>query len=140
MSRPVAPARRRCWRCCRGAKCHGRRRFHPGGERRMSHYLRLGIIPGYLALCLVLGGASAAGYWANMALQLLAIPIIVWACAAKRANALSTPAKQLIGLLSLMLLVMALQLVPLPPSIWALLPGRQPVVEGFRLIGEPLPW
>ena len=30
--------------------------------------------------------------------------------------------------------------VPLPPSIWVSLPGRDVVVEGFRLIEKPLPW
>jgi O-antigen ligase len=75
-----------------------------------------------------------------MGLQLLALPIIVWAVAANPSHALPTPAKQLIVLLLLMLLVVALQLVPLPPSVWTALPGRQPVVAGFRLAGEPLPW
>jgi O-antigen ligase len=75
-----------------------------------------------------------------MGLQLLAIPLIVWAAAANPSHPLSTPAKQLIVLLVLVVLVIALQLVPLPPSVWTSLPGRQPVVEGFRLIGEPLPW
>jgi O-antigen ligase len=106
----------------------------------VSHFLRLGIVPVYFALCLVFGGASAAGYWANMALQLLALPIIVWSAAAKPSQPLSTPARQLIVLLFLMLLVIAAQLVPLPPAIWTALPGRGPVVDGFRLMGEPLPW
>ncbi|HEX5184724.1 MAG TPA: O-antigen ligase family protein [Allosphingosinicella sp.] len=106
----------------------------------MNHYLRLGLVPSYLVLCLLLGGASAAGYWANMGLQLVAIPIIVWAVAASPPQPMSTPARHLIGLLLLALLVVALQLVPLPPSLWTALPGRQPVIDGFRLVGQPLPW
>ncbi|HEX4738075.1 MAG TPA: O-antigen ligase family protein [Allosphingosinicella sp.] len=106
----------------------------------MIHFLRLGIVPFYLALCLVFGGASAAGYWANMALQLLALPIIVWAAAVEPPQPLSTPARQLIALLLLMVLVVGLQLVPLPPALWTALPGRGAVAEGFRLVGEPLPW
>lgn len=106
----------------------------------MKHIVRLSIVPFYLVLCLLLGGASAAGYWANTALQLLALPIIVWAAAAKPAQPLSRPARQLVMLMLLMLLVIALQLVPLPPSIWTALPGREPVVRGFQLIGAPLPW
>jgi hypothetical protein len=35
------------------------------------HNLRLAVVPVYLMLCLLLGGASAAGIWANFALQLL---------------------------------------------------------------------
>jgi O-antigen ligase len=75
-----------------------------------------------------------------MGLQLLAIPLIVWAAAANPSHPLSTPAKQLIVLLLLALLVVALQLVPLPPSVWTSFPGRQPVVNGFGMVGQPLPW
>jgi O-antigen ligase len=106
----------------------------------MKQYFQPAIVPFYLALCLLLGGASAAGYWVNMALQLLAIPLIVWAAAVQSPASLSTPARQLILLVLLMLLVVAIQLVPLPPAVWSALPGRQPVADGFRLIGQPLPW
>jgi O-antigen ligase len=106
----------------------------------MAHYLRLGIVPAFLLLCLVLGGASAAGFWANMALQLAAIPILFWALIVRRGTPTATPGRQLIVLTVLMLLVPLLQLVPLPPSIWAALPGRGPVADAFGLIGKPLPW
>ena len=106
----------------------------------MAHYLKLGIIPAYLVLCLILGGASRAGYWANMVLQLLAVAIIFWSVAVRRGSPMPTPGRQLMVLLFLMLLVVAVQLVPLPPSIWTALPGRDPVAEGFRLLEMPLPW
>jgi O-antigen ligase len=106
----------------------------------MSHYLRLGLVPAYLALCLMLGGASAAGHWANMALQLLAIPLIYWALVVQRSTPMATPARWLTGLMCLALLLIGLQLIPLPPGIWTALPGRERVAEGFRLLGEPLPW
>ena len=106
----------------------------------MSHHLRLGLVPAYLLLCLLLGGASAAGYWANMLLQLVAIPILFWAAVAERSTPLARPARQLLILLFLALLLIGLQLVPLPPSLWSALPGREEVARGFTLLGEPLPW
>jgi O-antigen ligase len=106
----------------------------------MTHYLRLGATPFFLALCLILGGASAAGLWANMALQLLAIPLILWAVLGERRSHVSTPARQLIWILLLLITLIAIQLVPLPPSIWTRLPGRQSVTEGLLMIGQPLPW
>ena len=106
----------------------------------MTHQLRLGLVPAYLLLCLLLGGASAAGYWANMLLQLLAIPLLFWAAVAERSTPLARPARQLLLLLFLAVLLVALQLVPLPPSLWSALPGREEVVRGFTLLGEPLPW
>jgi O-antigen ligase len=103
---------------------------------------RLGpaIVPVYMALCLVVGGASAGGYWANMALQLAALPIIAAALVVERGTPMARPARQLCGLLLALLLLVGTQLVPLPPALWTALPGRQSVVQGLALIGEPLPW
>jgi O-antigen ligase len=104
------------------------------------HSLRLALVPAYLLLCLILGGASAAGFWANMALQLLAIPIIFWSLVAERRAPLSSAARQLLAILGLAVLLVALQLVPMPPQLWTALPGRREVAEGFNLLGQPLPW
>ena len=106
----------------------------------MIHYVRLGLVPAYLLLCLLLGGASAAGFWANMLLQLLAIPILFWAAVAERSTPMARPARQLLLILFLMLVLVGLQLVPLPPSLWTALPGREDVARGFTMLGEPLPW
>ncbi|MGZ8997239.1 MAG: O-antigen ligase family protein [Allosphingosinicella sp.] len=106
----------------------------------MIHYLRIGIVPAFLLLCLVLGGASAAGFWPNMGLQLAAILIIFWSLIVRRNTPMAPAGRQLLVLTALMLLVPLLQLVPLPPSIWTALPGRAPVADGFRLLGQPLPW
>lgn len=106
----------------------------------MSHYLRIGLVPLYLILCVMLGGASAAGHWANMVLQLLAIPLIFWALVVRRSAPMSTPGRALIGLLCLALLLIVLQMIPLPPGVWTALPGRGGVAEGFALLGQPLPW
>ncbi|MDB5693187.1 MAG: O-antigen ligase family protein [Alphaproteobacteria bacterium] len=106
----------------------------------MSRQLGLAIIPLYVALCLIIGGASAAGYWANMGLQLVALPIIFAALVVDRRTPMARPARQLCLLLVLLLLVVGAQLVPLPPALWTALPGRRSVVQGFVLLGEPLPW
>ena len=45
----------------------------------MSHYFRVALVPLYLFLCLIFGGASAAGYWANLFLQLIGLVLIFWA-------------------------------------------------------------
>ena len=102
--------------------------------------LRHALVPAFLLLCLLLGGASAAGYWSNLALQLAGIVVIFLAVASRRTTPLSTPARQGIGLLMLIVLIFAIQLVPLPPAMWAHLPGREPVVHGFALLHLPLPW
>ncbi|GAG36806.1 unnamed protein product, partial [marine sediment metagenome] len=41
---------------------------------------------------------------------------------------------------ALLLLIPILQLIPLPPSLWAFLPGRDEIVTSYRLLGLDLPW
>lgn len=106
----------------------------------MIERLRSGIVPAYLLLCLLLGGASAAGYWANAFLQLLALPIIGWALLARRTVPMPRASRQLLALTALMLVLAVAQLVPLPPAVWTALPGRHEIVEGYRLLGMDLPW
>src|SRR5438067_1969922 len=91
----------------------------------MASRLREGVAPAYLFLCLVLGG-SAQGIWANMVLQLLGIGILAWAALAPAEEPLLPPARQLLILALLAVALVALQLVPLPASLWPHLPGRHP--------------
>lgn len=105
----------------------------------MRDLLRFGIVPVFLLLCLVLGG-SAQGIWTNAALQLLAVAIIAWSVITRTSALRTGAAKGLAVLAGLMLLLVAIQLIPLPPAVWASLPGRQFVAEGFRLIGVAPPW
>lgn len=97
------------------------------------------IIPTFLMICIMLGGASLAGYKANIALQLLSLPILVAAFVAAP-HGLPVPARTLQWLAAAMFALMAVQLIPLPPALWTMLPGREGIAEGFALIGQPLPW
>ena len=106
----------------------------------MSHQLRVALVPLYLFLCLLLGGASAAGFWANLLLQLLGLGLIFWSLVVERRTPMGTSGRQLVAVLVLMLIVAGTQLIPLPPSMWTIIGGREGVVAGYRLIGQPLPW
>src|SRR5687768_11387340 len=102
----------------------------------MTHYLRQGIVPAFLVLCLLLGGASAAGFWENMGLQLAAVALIFWALIGRSGIPVAPSGRQLIALVALMVLIGLLQLLPLPPAVWTALPGRDAVVRGFELLGQ----
>ncbi len=102
--------------------------------------VRQAIIPFYLLLCLLLGGASAAGYWANMILQLLALPILVWALIERRPEPMPPAARQLLAICALGVLLIAVQLIPFPPEFWAGLPGHGQFAEMLRAMGVALPW
>ena len=75
-----------------------------------------------------------------MALQLGSIAILAWSfLSAPRAQA-GAPGRNLAILCLAMLALVLLQLIPLPPSVWSKLPGRDMVVQGYALLGQPLPW
>ena len=99
---------------------------------------RPAVAPAYLFLCLLLGG-SAQGVWGNAVLQLLAVALMAWALIEKSQNGLERPAKQLFVLSAIIVLLVLIQLVPLPPEIWTALPGRGLVVHGFEVLGTPPP-
>jgi O-antigen ligase len=104
------------------------------------HRLRLVLMPVFLLLCLLFGGASAAGWWANLGLQLAALLLLFYAAAARRTTPLSKASREAVGIALLGVALILFQLLPLPPGVWTHLPGRHAVAEGFRLLGQPLPW
>lgn len=103
----------------------------------MPSAVRSAVAPVYLFACLVLGG-SAQGIWQNMVLQLAGVGILAWAAVAKADEPLGSSAKALLFLAVAAFLVVMLQLVPLPPGIWA--HGiRSRIAEGFTILGQTVP-
>ncbi|HEX9947793.1 MAG TPA: O-antigen ligase family protein [Allosphingosinicella sp.] len=93
---------------------------------------------GYLAACLLLGGASAAGAAANALLQLVGLGLIV-ALLWRRDFAIPDGAKGPLWIGGGLLLVGLLSLIPLPASLWSGQPLRGEVMEAFRLFGTAPP-
>ena len=104
----------------------------------MASRLREGVAPAYLLLCLILGG-SAQGIWANMLLQLLGVLILASAALAPSEEPLLPPARQLLILAIAAVAVVAIQLVPLPSTVWPHLGGRAAIANGYRILGVPVP-
>ncbi|MFS0738519.1 O-antigen ligase family protein [Sphingomonas sp. 1P06PA] len=98
------------------------------------------LVTAYLVAALVLGGASAAGLAANLLLQLAGIAIATVAILRLRTTGLASDARSALILLGAIMLIGPLQLVPLPPAIWTLLPGREPYVAGLAQMGVAPPW
>jgi O-antigen ligase len=89
---------------------------------------------------LLLGGGTRDGMLSDAVLQLLSIPLLsmtLW-------RLLQTRPEQgrfgRIAIVVLIALLFCIELIPLPPNVWTLLPGRDSLVESFRAIGRPLPW
>ncbi|HKX91516.1 MAG TPA: O-antigen ligase family protein [Sphingomicrobium sp.] len=105
----------------------------------MTARLRDAAAPAYLLLCLILGG-SRQGIWGTMLLQLLGIALIAWAALARSPDEPSSRERPLIGIVFFGLVVVAVQLIPLPPEIWQALGSRHVIAEGYAVLGVPLPW
>ena len=102
----------------------------------MHSAVKTAVAPAYLLACLLLGG-SAQGIWQNMLLQLAGVAIIAWA-AATGDEPLPKAAQTLLLILVAGLVVFALQLIPLPASLWTT--GlRARVGEGYAILGQAIP-
>ena len=99
---------------------------------------RAAVAPAYLFACLILGG-SAQGIWENMILQLAGVAIIAWAAMDGSDEPVAPAARQLLSLGILAVAIVALQLIPLPASVWAHLGPRRAIAEGFQVLGAALP-
>lgn len=97
------------------------------------------IAPAYLLACMLLGG-SIQGVGFVLILQLVGIALLGWALLDGSHWHWRPQARALPWIAGLLAIVASLQLVPLPPAIWSALPGRAEIVEGYRLLGQPLPW
>jgi len=100
----------------------------------MSGRIWTGIAASYLVLCLLFGGASAAGALANAFLQALAVILVL---ALLWSGRLTIPGhgRLLFLAVGLFLLVGLATLIPLPLAVWSSLPFRGHLAEELRLLG-----
>lgn len=96
--------------------------------------------PAYLVLCVLLGGATMAGYLAHAMLQAFAVGLILVSLWTMRGSALSPEARPLVWIVALYVVVNLLMLVPLPPDLWRSLPGRETYAKGMDLLGVAPSW
>lgn len=96
------------------------------------------LLPLYLLLCIVLGGSSQSN-WGALVLQLLALAIIGWVLIAPTTIA-TRHGRPLLAILAFAFGLVLIQLVPLPPGIWTVFPGREPVKLGYETLGQAAPW
>ena len=98
------------------------------------------LAPTWLWLCLILGGASQGGILANLTLQASAACIVAYWLWCDGKLGLQRSDHIPLALLSAAFLWIAIMFIPLPPALWQLLPGRDFVARGYRLLGMELPW
>ncbi len=93
-----------------------------------------------LAASVVLGGGTRSGLPGDLIVAFLSLPLL---CAALYEPIRQSPnaarLKWPLVLLALIVALPLLQLMPLPRSVWPLLPGRSFISEPYSLLGEPQP-
>lgn len=98
------------------------------------------LIPAFMALCMLLGGSSSGGYLANAALQLIAALVLGYSVARFGSWTMPRATKVLVAITACWIAWGIVQLVPLPPSIWTLAPGRELLEQRLIAAGLSLPW
>jgi len=93
-----------------------------------------------LAAGVVFGGASRENPLRLAAVEVASLPLL--SLVVLRWRRLGTPrgAAPTLFLLAAVVAIPALQLLPLPPAVWAHLPGRAPEVAAVRVAGLGRPW
>ena len=94
----------------------------------------------FLILCFALGGTSQDIVAPKLPLYLLSLFFIGLALIKIDKDSHVWRLKTPLLFLLLFVIVHFIYLLPLPPSIWTELAGRERIVEGFNLIGSNLPW
>ena len=119
-----------------------RRREHssPATVRDVKDLAYAGLVLVVVFVSLICGGGTRQGLWSDALVQIVSLPLL--AVAFLRLSALASPSKFRLALcvIGAVIVVPVLQLVPLPPWIWTILPGRAEVAEAYTAAGVPLPF
>lgn len=107
---------------------------------KANDIIQRGLAPVFLLLCLLLGGSSSGGAFANALLQLAGLVVILVVIGRGDVLALPKAAQTLLWIVVACAAYLLLTLIPIPANAWAALPHRDWVSHGFQLIGAPLPW
>ena len=101
--------------------------------------LRFAIVVAFLLICVLGGGASRSDVTSLLYLRPAAILCIAGLALTPGPWAFRTIRVPLL-LLGLFAVVIAIQLIPLPPDLWAALPGRERYLEAAAAAGMDQPW
>ena len=93
-----------------------------------------------VAMALLLGGGGIDSVINPLLVELAAVGVLAMLLATTSGFAVERRAAPLLIVLVLAVLLPALQMVPLPPLVWALLPGRSVAVQAFDLVGASAKW
>lgn len=94
----------------------------------------------FFAVALAIGGAGAAYPLLEMSVEILGIALLCYFAMAIRNEPLQPEARFPLIFAGAILLLPLLQLIPLPPALWHLLPGREREIGVLALLGKSGQW
>lgn len=89
---------------------------------------------------LLLGGGTANTYLTNAFLQILTLPSLVYSLWILIQNDVQFPAKSVLYLIGAAVILIVVQLIPLPPAVWSSLPLHEGALAARRAIGSSAQW
>lgn len=111
----------------------------PGLDETPTQRLRFGLFAAFVILCFLAGGGARDDIASLIILRPAAI-VLVAAMLVVPGPVDWRPVRVPLILCLLFAALMAAQLVPLPPSVWQALPGRELFAEAAALSDQPQPW
>jgi O-antigen ligase len=115
-----------------------RRRGHPA-LGKLGEMAYPGLVLFVVCVALICGGGTRQGLLSDALVQIVSLPLLAVAFSRLR---LASPSKLWLPLFLIFAVVFVpvLQLIPLPPQVWTILPGRAEVAEAYKAAGMSLPF
>jgi O-antigen ligase len=98
---------------------------------------------GLLILSILLGGGTRPGLWSDAVVQiasLVLLGVLVYRQDGQMRSQYGPDEWLIIAVIGAVLLLLLVQMLPLPPAIWTRLPGRGLIETSFKAAGIDLPW
>ena len=113
-----------------------------GLKHRLPETRRGLLVSAFVAVALVLGGGGTPSAIAEIVVQLAfvgAVILWIWWARDGAAEVRHIP-RMLLALAGIVIVLPVLQLIPLPPSLWQALPGRDLMVDALAQVDEAKGW
>jgi len=93
-----------------------------------------------LVCCMLLGGGTRPGFFSDTAVQVISIPLLLMALARMTHWPMPLASQDALVFCLAITAIPILQLIPMPPNLWATLPGREILQSAFELPGRTVQW
>lgn len=93
-----------------------------------------------IVLAVLFGGATRQGAWSDAVVELASLPLLAGMLYRLLREGGGSSAIWPLALLGAVVALPLLQLIPIPPAIWAVFPGRAPIAAAFDAADIGKPW